>query len=49
MRMTPQEFWSLSFIEFMLAIEGFAEFNSDGKPPPMNRDELESLMERYPD
>lgn len=47
--MTPQEFWSLSFTEFMLAIEGFAEFNSDGTPPPMKRNELESLMERYPD
>lgn len=47
--MTSHEFWSLSFTEFMLAIEGFAEFNSNGTPPPMKRDELESLMERYPD
>ena len=49
MQMAPDVFWGMSMQEFILATEGFAEFHSDGKPPPMQRDELESLMERYPD
>ena len=49
MQLRPKDFWDMSFKEFMLALEGFIEFNSDGTPPPMQRDELESLMERYPD
>jgi uncharacterized phage protein (TIGR02216 family) len=49
MRMTSEEFWNISLKEFLLAVEGFIEFNSDGKPPPMKKDELEELMERYPD
>lgn len=48
MRMTSDEFWSLSFHEFILAVDGFQEFHG-GKPPPLNKDELEDLMERYPD
>lgn len=46
--MTSNEFWSLSFHEFILAVDGFAEFNG-GKPPPLGKDELENLMELYPD
>ena len=42
-------FWLLSFEELYLAVEGFAEFHSGGKPPPLTRDELEELMELYPD
>jgi len=49
MGMAPDAFWGMSMQEFILAIEGFSEFHSDGTPPPMQRDELESLMERYPD
>ena len=49
MRMTSDEFWGLSIQEFFLASEGFSEFHSSGKPPPMQKDELEDLMERYPD
>ena len=35
--------------EFYAAIEGFAEFHSGGKPPPLRKNDLEELMELYPD
>jgi len=47
--MQPSEFWDASIIEVHSAIEGFSEFNSSGKEEPMDRDELESLMELHPD
>jgi uncharacterized phage protein (TIGR02216 family) len=49
MGMTPDVFWNMSPYEFYMAIEGFAEFHSGGKPPPLSRTELNDLMERYPD
>jgi len=49
MRIDPPVFWNMSFPEFYAAIEGFVEFHSGGEPPPMTRNELEDLMERYPD
>jgi uncharacterized phage protein (TIGR02216 family) len=49
MQIRPDDFWNMSLIEFYAAIEGFSEFHSSGKPPPMKKDELEDLMERYPD
>ena len=47
--MRPKDFWDMSFPEFYAAIEGFVEFHSNGNPPPLRRDELADLMERYPD
>jgi hypothetical protein len=47
--MSSQEFWNLSMQEFLLAVDGFVEFHSDGKPPPLMKNELDELMERYPD
>lgn len=49
MGMRPDDFWNMSLIEFYAAMDGFAEFHSGGKPPPLRRDELEDLMELYPD
>ena len=49
LRMSPAEFWDCSLAEFLLAVEGFAEFHSDGKAAPMRKDELQDLMELYPD
>ena len=46
---TPDIFWQMSFEELYLAVVGFSEFHSGGKPPPLTRDELEELMELYPD
>lgn len=49
MRMTSEEFWNCSLSEFLFAVEGFAEFHSDGSPSPLNKNELDDLKERYPD
>lgn len=49
MRMTSSEFWGLSLQEFYLAVDGFSEFHGGNKSAPLGRDELEDLMERYPD
>lgn len=49
MQMRPDDFWNMSLQEFNSAITGFAEFHSSGTPPPLTRDELDDLMERYPD
>ena len=48
MSMSSNDFWNLSLEEFYLAVEGFSDFHG-GKPPPMTRNELLDLMERYPD
>ena len=45
----PSEFWQMSVIEIHLAIEGFTEFNGAEKEKPMTNEELENLMELYPD
>lgn len=47
--MTAQDFWEMSLQEFYAAMSGFAEFHSGGKPPPLSRNELDELMELYPD
>lgn len=50
MGISPRDFWGMSLFELYAAINGFAEFHSGGsKPAPLTRDELEDLMERYPD
>jgi hypothetical protein len=48
MHIPPKEFWNMSFIELSFAIQGFQEFNG-AKPPPMQSDELQEMMEVYPD
>lgn len=47
--MSASEFWGLSMYELIAGVKGFSDFHSGGKPEPLNRDELEDLMERYPD
>ena len=49
MNIAPDVFWGMSFPDFYRPVEGFAEFHSGGKPPPLSKGELEDLMERYPD
>lgn len=49
MQMRQEDFWSQSFQEWYSRIEGFAEFNGGGQPPPLDKSELENLMELYPD
>ncbi len=47
---SPSEFWDSSPQEIYLTVSGFVEFNSSGNnSEPLARDELEELMELYPD
>ncbi len=46
---SPSEFWNMSIPEITSAIEGFMEFNGADKEPPMQKNELNDLMELYPD
>ena len=49
MGMRPMDFWDLSPREMYLAIKGFKQFNGANKEKPMDRAELDDLMELYPD
>lgn len=49
MGMRPIDFWDLSPREMYLAIRGFKQFHAADENKPMDRDELENLMELYPD
>jgi hypothetical protein len=49
MQMSARDFWDMSLQEFFAALNGFAEFHSGGKPPPLSKSELEELMELNPD
>tara|TARA_R100000005_G_C4881841_1_gene133127 strand:+ start:428 stop:580 length:153 start_codon:yes stop_codon:yes gene_type:complete len=46
---SPLEFWELSPIEIYMAIAGFKEFHTAEEKTPLDRDELERLMELHPD
>jgi len=46
--MSLTDFWSSSITEINLAVNGFMEFNGS-KKKPMSRDELNDMMEMYPD
>jgi len=47
--MRPDDFWNLSPREMYQAIRGFKQFNGGGKEEPVTKDELDNLMELYPD
>ena len=47
--MSPNSFWNMSPREMYASISGFVEFNTVPKEEPLTRDELEDLMELYPD
>jgi len=49
MFMSPKDFWNLSPIELYATVEGFSEFHTSQKNKPMSRNELDDLMELYPD
>lgn len=49
MGMQPSEFWNLSPREMWEAIKGFKQFHATTKDEPMTNEELENLMELYPD
>ena len=49
MLMRPKDFWDLSPQELYAAIRGFRHFHASSKEEPMKKDELDNLMELYPD
>jgi len=49
LNLTPIDFWNMSPIEVYMALEGFVEFNGGKEDKPMTKNELEDLMELYPD
>ena len=50
MGIPPTEFWNMGMPELMLAIDGFSEFNgNNNSDKPLRRDELQDMMERFPD
>lgn len=52
MRLCPEEFWSYSLREFLIAIEGYAASKGAGKKTSrtmMSPAELEAYAQRYPD
>lgn len=49
MNMRPIDFWDLSPREMYLAISGFKKFHASEQEKPMDRAELDDLMELYPD
>ena len=49
MNLPPNQVWDMSIKEITLAINGFKEYNDNNKSDPMNKSDLDKLMERYPD
>tara|TARA_R110000751_G_scaffold56369_1_gene120324 strand:+ start:129 stop:296 length:168 start_codon:yes stop_codon:yes gene_type:complete len=49
MNMRPIDFWNLSPREMYFAIKGFKKFHGSEKEQPMDKEELDDLMELYPD
>jgi len=47
--MRPVDFWNLSPREMYQAVKGFKQFHGGGKEEPITKDELDNLMELYPD
>tara|TARA_R100001460_G_scaffold46203_1_gene83656 strand:+ start:3533 stop:3688 length:156 start_codon:yes stop_codon:yes gene_type:complete len=45
----PVVFWEMSITEISLAVKGFIEFNGGKKSGSMDKEDLEELMEMYPD
>lgn len=49
LNLAPAAFWDMSLHEFYAACEGLQEFHGGKKQNPLTRDELQELMELYPD
>jgi len=47
--MSPATFWRMALLEWNDAVEGLAEKNGAGALEAFSRDELDELMEAYPD
>lgn len=51
LHLTPEQFWSMTMIEFRATSLGYAQANSATRlnVDPMSRSELEDMMARFPD
>ena len=47
--MRPKDFWELSMVELYAAVRGFQQFHAASKEEPLHKEELDDLMELYPD
>jgi len=45
----PDQFWNMSVNEIYIVIQGFKEYNNGKSSDPMDRDDLDKLMEMFPD
>lgn len=45
----PSEFWNMSVNEIYIVIQGFAEYNNGKSSSPMDKEDLDKLMEMFPD
>lgn len=45
----PDQFWNMSVNEIYIVIQGFKEYNSGNSSDPMDKDDLDKLMEMFPD
>ncbi len=48
LKIPPKDFWDMGLPELYLAIDGYVEANNMGQKP-FGKDDLQELMERYPD
>jgi len=49
LHISPKDFWDMSLTELHTAIDGFMEYSGNKGKTPMTTDELNELMELYPD
>lgn len=49
MRIPPENFWRMSLPEWRACVRGFQSRSGVRAIHPLARNELETLMERYPD
>tara|TARA_R110000744_G_scaffold138706_6_gene249569 strand:+ start:8830 stop:8982 length:153 start_codon:yes stop_codon:yes gene_type:complete len=47
--LNPQDFWSMSPVEIHMATNGFKEFHGGNRSDPLNKTDLDNLMELHPD
>tara|TARA_R110000782_G_scaffold51530_1_gene111035 strand:+ start:344 stop:529 length:186 start_codon:yes stop_codon:yes gene_type:complete len=48
LKIPPKDFWDMGLPELYLAIDGYVEANNMSQKP-FGKDDLQDLMERYPD
>ena len=45
----PDKLWNMSVNEIYIVIQGLKEYNNGKSSDPMDRDDLDKLMEMFPD